>query len=256
MFSEPSSQNPHPIIKGDTYNVPFSNQIKPRTSKLAVAGDPSVCLSCTHHLCIYVSLSIIYLSAFCSPSLYHLFSYRLSIHRSLAHFPIAYPYIDRSCISAWLHISLSCYLCVCLIITPLHLSAPFWLRCFYLLRLCVSVSLAGLSCSLSAPGSSPQTLRLLKGSRDDCSWPGVHEDLPLHPPHGWRLGLAGGVRVVPASPHSGQEPGLWGRWVPLPSGASGCHRGDPWRADSGVESGERDVYSGMSLGSRLRRGGQ
>ena len=59
-----------------------------------------------------------------------------------------------------------------------------------------------------------------------------------------------------ASPHSGQEPGLWGRWVPLLSGASGCHRGDPWRADSGVESGEQDVYSGMSLGSRLRRGGQ
>lgn len=109
MFSEPSSQNPHPIIKGDTYNVPFSNQIKPRTSKLAVAGDPSVCLSCTHHLCIYVSLSIIYLSAFCSPSLYHLFPYRLSIHRLLIYFPTAYPYIDHSPISLPpIHTSIAC----------------------------------------------------------------------------------------------------------------------------------------------------
>lgn len=99
-----------------------------------------LCIS-VYHLPVCL-LFTIPLSSISLPPIYtsitHLFPYRLSIHRSLAHFPTAYPYIDRLCISAWSHISLSCYLCVCLIITPLHLSAPFWLRCFYLLRLCVS----------------------------------------------------------------------------------------------------------------------
>ena len=149
MFSEPSSQNPHPIIKGDTYNVPFSNQIKPRTSKLAVAGHPSVYHAPIIYVCMYFCLSSTHLS-----SVHHPF---------ILYFPITYPY--RSLVyfpTAWLYIDLSCYLCVYLTISPLHLSAPFWLRCFYLFHLCVSVSLAGLSCSLSAPGSSRQTLRLLE----------------------------------------------------------------------------------------------
>lgn len=149
MFSEPSSQNPHPIIKGDTYNVPFSNQIKPRTSKLAVAGHPSVYHAPIIYVCMYFCLSSTRLS-----SVHHPF---------ILYFPITYPY--RSLVyfpTAWLYIDLSCYLCVYLTISPLHLSAPFWLRCFYLFHLCVSVSLAGLSCSLSAPGSSPQTLCLLE----------------------------------------------------------------------------------------------
>ena len=53
-------------------------------------------------------------------------------------------------------------------------------------------------------------------------------------------------------------PGAWalGQVGPLLSGASGRHWGHPWSAESGVESGERDVYSGTGLGSRLRRGGQ
>jgi len=256
MFSEPSSQNPHPIIKGDTYNVPFSNQIKPRTSKLAVAGHPSV----YHAPIIYVSMYFC-LSSTCLSSVHHPF---------IIYFPTIYLYIDYSSISlSPIHIdhssislppgyiSISHVICVSISLSPPCISQLLSGFAVFTSSISVSLCLSLGSHAHSLPqAAAPRPCVSWKVSRDDCSWPGVHEDLPLHPPHGWRLGLAGGIRVVLASPHGGQEPGFWGRWVPLLSGASGCHRGDPWRAESGVESGERDVYSGMSLGSGLRRGAQ
>ena len=216
---------------GDTYNIPFSNQIKPGISQIGPGRRP-ICLSSTHHLCVYVSLSIIYLPVFCSPPLYHLFPHCPSVYRLLV-----------------------CYLCIYLTITPpASLTASFLASLFYLL-LRLWVSHWALSLTMRPRQQPPDPPSPGKAARTTVLGQGPVRTSPCT-----RLiavGLAG-----PEASESCWPPPAWpGAWAlgqvgPLLSGASGRHWGHPWSAESGVESGERDVYSGTGLGSRLRRGGQ
>lgn len=177
MFSEPSSQNPHPYYKRGYLQCPLLKSNKAQNFPNWQWQETH--LSVMHPSFMYLCISIYHLPV-CILFTIPLSSVSLPLgYVSIAHlFPVARLYIDRSSASlppgytsiphaicvfpvARLYVDSSRYLHVCLTITPC--SSHRLLSGFAVLTsFSVSVSLAGLSRSLCAPGSSPQIPRLLE----------------------------------------------------------------------------------------------
>ena len=98
MFSEPSSQNPHPYYKRGYLQCPLLKSNKAQNFPNWQWRETH--LSIMHPSFMYLCISIYHLPVcllFTIPL--SSVSHRPAIYRSLIYFPIAYLYIDRSSVS-------------------------------------------------------------------------------------------------------------------------------------------------------------